>query len=220
MNILTLYQLNTIVTNDYFNPLPTEYSPPALRDATAVVTEVSQVKAMIAELHHRFDELKAAIREKLSQRKISITSIAHALTSLSPDDDDYHRVFLESRISVLFRAADHDELFGLMNFHWNYLNPTLLDYLARDFEISEVRERVEGYNSDLGRFRSKTSLTLFCRAQKRKRVRLSTEFREAVAMADWPNEVMLEDVEQFRGEYVHHYGLHECAMMLDQIRNL
>ena len=77
---------------------------------------------------------------------------------------------------------------------------------------------METYKSDLGQFRKKTPLTLFCRAQKRKRVRLSPDFQEVVAEFDWRNDVMLEDVEQFRQEYASHYGLHEFAMMVAQVR--
>ena len=39
-----------------------------------------------------------------------------------------------------------------------------------------------------------------------------------VAEFDWPHEVTLEVVEQFRQEYAYHYNLRECAMMLAEIR--
>ena len=39
-----------------------------------------------------------------------------------------------------------------------------------------------------------------------------------VATFDWPAEVMLDDVEQFRQEYAYHYSLRECAMMLAEVR--
>ena len=39
-----------------------------------------------------------------------------------------------------------------------------------------------------------------------------------VAEFDWPNDVTLEVVEQFRQEYADHYGLHEFAMMVAQVR--
>ena len=39
-----------------------------------------------------------------------------------------------------------------------------------------------------------------------------------VAEFDWPNDVTLEVVEQFRQEYASHYGFHEFAMMVAQAR--
>ena len=148
------------------------------------------------------------------KQRVPVKRVADSLTLLSPDDDDQHKMFAKSHVSDLFQAPDIPEQFGTMNSHWNYLDPSLLDHLVRDFNLEEVK----GEMSDLGQFRKKTPLTLFCRAQRRKRVRLSPDFQEVVAKFDWPNDVTLEVVEQFRQEYASHYGLHEFAMMVAQVR--
>ena len=167
----------------------------------------------------KFDVVKNRVKECLEKKAIPVSRVAGALTSLSPDhDDDHGRKFLESRTSALFQASSIPEQFGMMDFHWNYLNPSLLDHLVRRFDLKEMKGEMETYKSDLGQFRRKTPLTLFCRAQKRKRVRLSPDFQEVVAEFDWPNDVTLEVVEQFRQEYADHYGLRECAMMVAQVR--
>ena len=167
----------------------------------------------------KFDVVKNRVRECLEKKAIAVSRVAGALTSLSPDhDDDHGRKFLESRTSALFRASSIPEQFGMMDFHWNYLDPSLLDHLVRRFDMKEMKGEMETYKSDLGQFRKKTPLTLFCRAQRRKRVRLSPDFQEVVAEFDWPNDVTLEVVEQFRQEYADHYGLRECAMMVAQVR--
>ena len=167
----------------------------------------------------KFDVVKNRVKECLEKKAIPVSRVAGALTSLSPDhDDDHGRKFLECRMSALFRASSIPEQFGMMDFHWSYLNPSLLDHLVRRFDMKEMKGEMETYKSDLGQFRKKTPLTLFCRAQKRKRVRLSPDFQEVVAEFDWPNDVTLEVVEQFRQEYADHYGLRECAMMVAQVR--
>ena len=167
----------------------------------------------------KFDVVKNRVKECLEKKAIPVSRVAGALTSLSPDhDDDHGRKFLECRTSALFRASSIPEQFGTMNFHWSYLDPSLLDHLVRRFDMKEMKGEMETYKSDLGQFRKKTPLTLFCRAQKRKRVRLSPDFQEVVAEFDWPNDVTLEVVEQFRQEYADHYGLRECAMMVAQVR--
>ena len=61
-------------------------------------------------------------------------------------------------------------------------------------------------------------LRLFCQAQRRRRVKPPPEFYEMVVEFDWPANVMLEDVEQFRQEYACHYSLRKCAMMLAVVR--
>ena len=115
------------------------------------------------------------------------------------------------------QAADISELFGTMNCHWNYLNPPPLDDLAKKFELEEPKQQMEVYKSDLQQFRMKTPLTLFCHTQKRKRMKPPGKFQKMVAEFDWPENVTLEDVEQFRQEYASHYNLRECAMMLFKV---
>ena len=176
------------------------------------------MKKTIEELKTRFRTIKKDIRGGIEKQRVPVDQVADSLTLLSPDDDDHHKMFAESHVNDLFRADNIAEQFGTMNSHWNYLDPSLLDYLVRDFNLEEVKGQMETYKSDLGQFRKKTPLTLFCRAQRRKRVRLSPDFQEVVAEFDWPNDVTLEVVEQFRQEYASHYGLHEFAMMVAQVR--
>ena len=170
------------------------------------------------ELKTRFRALKDDTRECLEKQRVPVKRVAVSLTSLSPDDEEHHKMFTESHVSDLIKADNIAEQFGTMDLHWNYLDPSLLDHLVRDFNLEEVKGEMETYKSDLGQFRKKTPLTLFCQAHKRKRVRLSPDFQEVVVVFDWRNDVMLEDVEQFRQEYASHYGLHEFAMMVAQVR--
>ena len=60
------------------------------------------VQAKIRRFEKRFNELKKATRLSLEKRKISVKQVADALTSLSADDFDEHKQFLESHLSVLY----------------------------------------------------------------------------------------------------------------------
>ena len=178
------------------------------------------MKKMINQLSKGFDILKNNIRQCLEKHRIHTKQVADVLTSLSPDEDQQHKTFAESHVEVLYRAPDISEQFGTMNFHWNYLNPSLLDHLVQKFDLQEVRDQMEAYKSDLQQFRKKTPLNIFCQTQRRKRRRPQEEFEKMVAEFDWPEKekVTLENVEQFRQEYASEYSLHECAMMIAQIR--
>lgn len=176
------------------------------------------VQAKIKRFQKRFHQLKNNARENLEKYGVGVKRVADSLTSLHADDEDEHKQFLESHVSVLFNASNHSELFGTMNFHWNYLNYQLLDHLVEEFDLELVKEDMDTYKKDLQRFREKTPLALFCQAQRRRHIQAPTEFREMVAEFDWPDEVMLEDVEQFRQEYAYHYSLRECAMMFAVVR--
>ena len=177
------------------------------------------VKAEIRLLYERFENLKTATRECIERCNVAVQRVADALMSLPPDDADEHRQFLESHVSAIYHAPDHSELFGIMNFHWNYLSHGLLDHLIQELHLNEVKGEMEAYKKDLRQFRVETPLTLFCRTQKKRRLRPDPEFREMVAEFDWPECVTLEVVEQFRQEFAYHYSLRECAMMVAESRS-
>ena len=181
---------------------------------------VSKVEAEIEKLDKQFNILKHKIRECLESYKIAVQLVADALTSLRADDVEEHKQFLESHMTALYKAASHYELFGTMNLHWNYLNYPLLDHLIGKFELNEVKGEMESYKNDIQQFREKTPLTLFSQTQKRRYMELPSEFEKMVAKFEWPDDhdVTLEDVEQFRQVYACHYRLHECAMMLAEVR--
>ena len=181
------------------------------------LTSSDEVKKMIYELYQRFNELKGYIKECLERHNVLVKKVVDVLTSVSPDGDDSHKMFKKD-LEQLYAAVDHSVLFGHLNYHWSYLDPSLLTRLVRDLELKDMKEKMEEYNLNLQRFRKQTPLSLFCQMQKRKRIKLSVGFREMVAKFDWPNDVTLEVVEEFRQEYASHYQLHEFAMMVADVR--
>ena len=176
------------------------------------------VQDEIKKFEKRFNALKNNTRECLERLGIPIKRVADALTSLPADDMDEHELFLKTNMSTLFQAPDHSELFGTMNFHWNYQNYQLLDHLICEFDLEEVKGEMKSYKADLQQFRKKTTLKLFCKLQKKKRIKQPPpEFCEMVAEFNWPDDATLEDVEEFRQAYAGHYSLRECAMMLAKV---
>ena len=202
------------------NALSLYYTVRAGSGSPPVAPTVSkeQVMVTIEVLKKKFNGLKKATRECLDRNKIPVKDVAEVLMSLSPDDDDCHRMFLESRIKAFAAAVDNFELFLTMDFHWNYLDPSLLDHLVTELELVEVKPDMTTYQSELQQFRINTPLNLFHQTQKKKKVKLSPEFKEIVAEFDWPKDVTLEVLEQFRQEYASHYKVHEFAMMMANVR--
>ena len=111
-------------------------------------TSSDEVEKMIIELYKRFNELKDCIKECLKRHKVLVTKVVDVLTSVSPDGNDSHTMF-EKDLEKLYAAADHSVLFGRLNDHWSYLDPSLLTRLVRDLELKDVKERMEEYNLDL-----------------------------------------------------------------------
>ena len=188
----------------------------SLSVAPAVSKEQVMVKIEI--LKKKFNGLKKATRECLDRKIIPVKDVTEVLMSLSPDDDECHRMFLESRIKAFAAAVDNFELFLTMDFHWNYLDPSLLNHLVTELELVEVKPDMTTYQSELKQFRMETPLNLFHQTQRKKKIKLSPEFREMVAEFDWPKDVTLEVLEQFRQEYASQYKVHEFAMMMANVR--
>ena len=176
------------------------------------------VQDKIEIFERRFNNLKDDTRTCLEKCFVTVKKIADVLTSLPADDMDEHKQFLESHLTALYQAPNHSELFGVMNFYWNYLSYHLLDYLIKEFKLLALRSKTEIYKQDLKVFRIHTPLTVFCESQKKKHTKPPKEFSEVVAEFEWPEHVTLEVVEQFRQEYASHYRLRECAMMLIVVR--
>ena len=173
-----------------------------------------EVNERVTELDKSFTKYKGTVKDCL-KRRTPVKNIVDTLTSA--DTDEYQKAFLEAKVDKLCQAVehnDHNRLFVTMNFNWNYLDPSLLDLLVREFDLEEVIVQMDAYQSDLKRFRVQTPLTPFCQVCRRKRLRSSPDFQAAVAEFEWPDDVTLEVVEQFRQEHASHYDLRECAMVL------
>ena len=182
-----------------------------------LVTSSAEVKMMIDILTEHFNSLKNTIRECLERQKVCVARVVDVLTSLSPDEDERYRIFVLSNVSSLYKAASISEVFGVMNCHWNYLDPSLLQLLVKKFNLVEIKDEVEAYNSDLKQFKMRMPLNLFCQAQKKRRRWQPENFQGMVAEFDWPENVTLEDVEQFQQNYASEYSLYDCAMIISQV---
>ena len=79
----------------------------------------------------------------------------------------------------------------------------------------------EGLQVSFGAVQKEDTIDAFLSDAKEKEKKFDEDFKEMVAEFDWPEKekVTLEDVEQFRQEYASEYSLHECAMMIAQIRS-
>ena len=144
--------------------------------------------------------------------------VVERLTALKlADKPDHEQFFIENR-DCLVKANGIYELFITMNSYWNYLSYDLLAYLIKGFSVQEVKEEMEKYKIDLQQFLDNTPIKVFCKAQeKRRRVEPPDGFTELVAKFKWPDTTMLSKVEEFRQEFVCHYNLYKCALLINQI---
>ena len=175
---------------------------------------MNYVQANIKQFEKKFNALKESTRECLERLQVPVKRVADALTSLPADDVDEHKQFLESHLSALYQAHNHSELFGTMNFHWNYQNPQLLDHVVQEFNLEGVKGEMKTYKEELQQFRKKTPLKLFCQSQK-KCIKPPPDFDEV--HLNLPDDVTLEVVEEFRQAYASHYNLRDFAVLLGMV---
>ena len=120
----------------------------------ALPNEATDVESAGDELGKKFNGLRDFIRECIVGENIAVEEVAIVIKLISPDNDDAsQKMFQDSYVTVIGTATNHSELFGTMNFHWNYLDPSLLDHVSEKLGLEEVKEGMEVYKSDLEEFK-------------------------------------------------------------------
>ena len=190
----------------------------------AISISVPEIQCEIKGFHRRFNSMKMKTVEFLEKFGIAVKTVVFLLTSIFAVTGE-HKMFLKENHKSLRQCEDHQELFGMLNFYWNYLSPDLLDKLLEELIQKEssfeaIGEEMRNYKADLQKFRQRTTLKLFCQADT-----FSTEcdppppeFRKMVVTHEWTDTVTLEDVEKFRQRYARTYNLQTCAIMLYSVR--
>ena len=181
---------------------------------------VTAVETEIKGLHERFNALKDLAIQGLQKIGVAVLTVVYILTNIRTHE---HRLFLKENHKALRQCEDHLELFGTLNFYWNYLAPDLLDHLIGELtkkheDFNMTASEMTTYKKDLEEFKKRTTLVLFCEADPQT---LDEDpppgFRKMVVKFDWPRTATLEGVEKFRRRYANSYDLQTCAMMLNSI---
>ena len=178
------------------------------------------MESQIKGLHERFNAMKELTIQGLKKCLVAVKTVVFILTNIRIRE---HHIYLKENHKVLRQCEDHLELFGSLNFYWNYLAPDLLDHLITDLAkkhkcFQTIAGEMVVYNKDLEEFRKNTTLALFCEIDP---ITLDEDpppgLRKMVVTFDWPPTKTLEDVERFRRRYASSYDLQTCAMMLNRI---
>ena len=181
--------------------------------ADSVFETSAEVQRESEELKFSFKEYKHHVKECLKKQRVTPKRTVDILTSA--DVDEYQSSFLLSNLEELFKASDHDQLFVVMNFNLDYLDPSLIDNLVVEFKLGEeVKVQMAEYSLSLHHFRKRTPLTLFCRTRKRKNVSVHHSTRECIVEFDWAEVITLECVERFRQSNTPNLSPCECAVVV------
>ena len=157
----------------------------------------------------------------LERFKIAVATVAYMLTSIEALDE--HELFLMDNHEKIHSCRQHWELFGFLNFYWNYLAydllHQLLEVLTRKESLFSVElQKMQEYQSEIEEFRGSTTLELFCKAQPHIVADPPPDFRKMVTEHNWPATVTLEHVELFRRKLQQTYNLKKCALMVKSVK--
>ena len=182
---------------------------------------MTAVQCEIKSFRGRFNSMKESTIQYLERFEVSVLALILLLTSIEAIDD--HEAFLKDNFQSMYEFKNHWEVFGYLNFYWNYLACDLFYQLLevlvlKDDRFSDLLKEMEKYIIDLEHFRKSTTLELFCQAERHRVTDPPPDFRKMVTKHDWPDTVTLEDVEIFRRSLQQTYNLKKCAVMVKSVK--
>ena len=170
----------------------------------------------------------------LEEMEMKITTVVYIITSLCAVKQGNYCIFLKENIAKLNQSQDHWALFGILNFHWSFLDYHLLDHFIDKLcethqlltegtlpqSLIEIKRQMDVYRTNVEKFKMQTTLTYFCQAKKGsgyvnkpplKVSRILSQHRSSIHPL-----MTLNQVEEFRQQYLHEYSynLLECSTML------
>ena len=74
-----------------------------------------------------------------------LTKFKVTLTTLPHSERFQHLLFLKQEKDRIMQAADIDEIFDILDPHWNYTDHSLLEHLIIKFGTSELKQKMKKY---------------------------------------------------------------------------
>ena len=169
-------------------------------------------------LQQRFKSIRKSTIRCLVKCQVAIVTVVSLVTSIL--GFDVRKAFQDKRQKDLHQCKDHWELFGYLNFYWNYLSFNLLQQLLNEHTLkdcSDLKHEMVVYADDVERFRQDTTLLLFCRVASDKCLLIPPGFQRMVTEHNLPETATLQDLEEFQKHFLNTFGLNDCAMMLEGV---
>ena len=166
----------------------------------------------IKQFEEKYADLVVSVRNAFG---VSFEKVQNRLLQLPVSLKQYARL-LQSEASRLARASSIDELFFTLSPHWDFLNPSLLAYLARRFGDDQTVRSVDEYLSELKEFRMRTKINNFIDMWTGI---LPPDTQEIVMeLGDNWKEQSLEQLEEFRIEVSRKRCFEDYVMPLKRIK--
>ena len=90
-------------------------------------------------------DTKVCLLEQEAKSESFLPEFKVALTTLPDSERFQHLLFLKQEKDRIMQAADIDEIFDILDPHWNYTDYSLLEHLINKFGTSELKQKMKKY---------------------------------------------------------------------------
>ena len=104
-------------------------------------------------------------QKEVMKQKPDLETFCMKITLLPTSLKEEHQQYLKDNLPQLYNAKSIPEIFGLLNFYWNYLHYSLLQYIIEIYGTDDTKELMKCYIKDVKSFQQETTLAMFWEAQ-------------------------------------------------------
>ena len=150
----------------------------------------------------KFYQLVSKVQYGLVQENIPLRNLKHCITLLPASIRYQHKAFIEEKVKAIANSESIEEIFGVVNLYWDFLNYTLLENIVSKFGNNDTKAAMTEYVTELVAFRKVTKLSDFithwpCTGRVPPDMsNLVTKIKDKMGK-DWSN-CTLQDVEHFK----------------------
>ena len=153
-------------------------------------------------MEDKFDQLVDKAQDGLVEQNIPLQRLKRCITRLPASIKYQHIAFVEEKLKDITNSECMEEIFGVVNLYWDFLNYTLLEHIIDKFGNNDTKTAMAKFVSELVAFRKATKLSDFithwpCTGKIPPDMSKLVTKIEKEMEKDWSN-CTLEDVEQFR----------------------
>ena len=138
--------------------------------------------------------------------------------------DEHRRFFhvMQMCSCVMDKKTTLDDLWTKLNSVWNFLNFDLLELVIYNFDIEDLKHKMESYKHDLQLFRNSTRLCDFTECwpvHREPSPEVNVRMLRVMIRGDW-NSFTLEDLDKVEGIIVRNTNLPKFALFLKDIKSI
>ena len=160
---------------------------------------------------------KICFMEKEEESGKFLRAFQVTLTSLLLFKQHEDKDFLKEEKIHIKMAKNVDEIFDILDPHWNYVDYDLLEHIIEEFGTSELTEEMKKYVVELDQFEKKTTVHDFSLATQGKAV-VPAHYRElAVKLEKDPKMFTLHDIRQFKKSIENDSSLQEYSLLFQRV---